>query len=95
MVGHDSYKVDTIVQFYPGPLIMKKDLTKEEKLKELHKKRDETIEKLNGLYKNFRGVIHEDSASEMKYTQIRVLESFIESLNAEIKSLEGNQSSSK
>ena len=67
---------------------MDKKLTKAEKLIELHRKREETIEKLNGLYKNFRGVIHESSDSEMKYTQIRVLESFIESLNAEIKALE-------
>ena len=67
---------------------MDKKLTKVEKLKELHQKRDDVIEKLKGLYKNFRGVIHEDSASEMKYTQIKVLEGFIESLNAEIKTLE-------
>jgi hypothetical protein len=62
--------------------------TKEEKLKELHKKRNEAIAKLEDLHKNFRGVHHEDSASEIKYTQIMVLESFVESLNAEIKSLE-------
>ena len=66
---------------------MDKKLTKVEKLIELHRKREETIEKLNSLYKNFRGVIHESSDSEMKYTQIRVLEGFIESLNAEISSL--------
>ena len=64
--------------------------TKEEKLKELHTKRDEAIVKLEDLHKNFRGVHHEDSASEIKYTQIMVLESFVESLNAEIKSLESN-----
>lgn len=74
---------------------MHKQLSKSEKLAELHKKRDETIEKLNGLYKNFRGVIHESSDSEMKYTQIRVLEGFIESLNSEIRALEEPQSSSK
>ncbi len=64
--------------------------SKEEKLKELHEKRDEAIQKLEELHKNFRGVHHEDSASEIKYTQIMVLESFVESLNAEIKSLESN-----
>jgi len=78
---------------------MNKTLTNAQKIADLHKKRVEIIEKLTGLYKNFRGVIHEDSASEMKYTQIRVLESFIESINAEIKSLEddgsGDQSSSR
>lgn len=62
--------------------------TKKEKLKELHAKRDESIKKLEELHKNFRGVHHEDSASEIKYTQIMVLESFVESLNSEIKSLE-------
>jgi uncharacterized coiled-coil DUF342 family protein len=74
---------------------MDKPISKEQKIADLHKKREEIIEKLNGLYKNFRGVIHEDSASEMKYTQIKVLESFIESINAELKTLEGPQSSSK
>lgn len=62
--------------------------TKEEKLKELHDKRNEVIAKLENLYKNFRGVHHEDSASEIKYTQIKVMESFITSLDAEIKTLE-------
>ncbi len=74
---------------------MDQPLTKAEKLKQLHQKREEVIIKLNGLYKNFRGVIHESSDSEMKYTQIKVLEGFIESLNAEIKALETPQSSSK
>ena len=64
------------------------DIKKEQKLKELHEKRNEVIAKLENLYKNFRGVHHEDSASEIKYTQIKVMESFIESLNTEIKSLE-------
>ena len=59
-----------------------------EKLKELHGKRDESIKKLEELYKNFRGVKHEDSSSEIKYVQIKVLEGFVESINAEIKSLE-------
>ncbi len=62
--------------------------SKQEKLKELHAKRDEIIKHLEGLHKNFRGVHHEDSASEIKYAQIKVYESFVESLNQEIKSLE-------
>ncbi|HSX49095.1 MAG TPA: hypothetical protein VLE44_02455 [Candidatus Saccharimonadales bacterium] len=66
-------------------------IIKSQKLKELHQKRDDAIEKLENLYKNFRGVHHEDSASEMKYTQIKVMESFIESLNEEIKSLESKK----
>jgi uncharacterized coiled-coil DUF342 family protein len=65
-------------------------MDKKKKLKELHEKRDETIKKLEELYKNFRGVKHEDSASEIKYTQIKVFEGFIESLNTEIKNLENS-----
>lgn len=61
---------------------------KEEKLKELYQKREETIKKLEELYKNFHGVKHENSASEIKYTQIMVLEGFVESLNTEIRQLE-------
>ena len=58
------------------------------KIKALQKQKQEAIEKLEGLYKNFRGVKHEDSASEIKYVQIKVLEDFINSIDAEIKSLE-------
>lgn len=65
-------------------------MDKTQKLKELHEKRTEAIAKLEALYKNFRGVHHEDSASEIKYTQIKVLESFITSYDEEIKSLESN-----
>lgn len=60
----------------------------QEKLKELYQRRDETVKKLEELYKNFRGVKHESSDSEIKYTQIKVLEGFVESLNEEIKALE-------
>ncbi len=58
------------------------------KVQELLRQRKEAIEKLEGLYKNFRGVKHEDSSSEIKYVQIKVLEDFINSIDAEIKSLE-------
>lgn len=62
--------------------------SRSQKLKALKKQKAEAEEKLAGLYKNFRGVIHEDSASEMKYTQIKVLEGFIISIDDEIRSLE-------
>jgi hypothetical protein len=65
--------------------------SKEEKLKELHQKRNEVIKELEEKYKNFRGVHHEDSTSEIKYTHIKVLESFIASLDAEIKALENSE----
>jgi hypothetical protein len=60
------------------------------KIQQLKKQKEEAEAKLANLYKNFRGVIHEDSSSEMKYTQIKVLESFIISIEEEIKSLEKN-----
>ncbi|MEK7497628.1 MAG: hypothetical protein AAB656_01785 [Patescibacteria group bacterium] len=55
------------------------------KHKELLKKKEEAIEKLNFLYKGFHGVRHEDSASEIRYTQIKVLEDYINSINEELK----------
>jgi hypothetical protein len=57
------------------------------KLKELQTKKKAVQEKLKNLYLNFRGVRHESSSDEMKYTQIKVLEAYIESLEAEIKSM--------
>lgn len=66
--------------------------SKAEKLKELHTKRNEIIAHLENLHRNFRGVHHEDSASEIKYAQIKVYESFVESLNAEIRQLENESS---
>jgi flagellar biosynthesis chaperone FliJ len=69
---------------------MDKTINKVEKLADLHKQRDEAIVKLENYYKNFRGVHHEDSASEIKYMQIKVMESFVESLNTEIKQLESS-----
>lgn len=62
--------------------------SKVKKLRELHMQRSETVKKLEELYKNFHGVKHESSDSEIKYTQIKVLEGFVESLNEEIKALE-------
>ena len=62
-------------------------LTKEEKIEMLLKKRTDTLEKLKELYKHFHGVKHENSSSEIKYTQIKVLEGFVDSLNKELISL--------
>ncbi len=60
---------------------------KEKKIKELKEKKEKYEEKLKFLYKNFRGVIHEDSSSEIKYTQIKVYESFIHSIEDELRAL--------
>ena len=64
-----------------------KPQTREEKIESLLTKRQETLEKLTELYKHFHGVKHENSASEIRYTQIKVLEGFVESITQELKSL--------
>lgn len=58
-----------------------------EKHAELVKKKAEYEEKLKKLYLGFRGVRHEDSASEIRYTQIKVYESFIHSIDEELRTL--------
>lgn len=57
------------------------------KIEELQEKKRVAEEKLAGLYIGFRGVIHENSASEIRYTQIKVTEAYIQSLDDEIKSI--------
>lgn len=63
------------------------DLKDNKKYQELLEKRNRYEDKLEGFYRNFRGVIHEDSSSEMKYTQIKVYESFIKSIDEELKKM--------
>lgn len=63
-------------------------ISNSQKIKKLQKERDEMIIKLKSLYVGFHGVRHEDSASEMRYTQIKVTEGYINSLSEEIKGLE-------
>lgn len=64
-----------------------KILSKEQKISSLLKKREETLETLKELYKHFHGVKHENSASEIRYTRIKVLEGFVQSLDEELTSL--------
>lgn len=59
----------------------------QEKYNHLIEKRAKYEEKLKNLYKGFRGVRHEDSASEIRYTQIKVYESFINSIDDEIRAM--------
>ena len=54
------------------------------KYQELLKKRAEYEEKLKKAYIGFRGVRHENSASEIRYTQIKVYEGFINSIDEEL-----------
>lgn len=58
-----------------------------EKIKYLYEEKARLSEKLKGLYKNFRGVHHEDSVSEMKYTTLRVYEAHLRSVDDELRSL--------
>jgi hypothetical protein len=62
-------------------------LSKEEKIQQLLVKRQDTLDKLKELYKHFHGVKHENSASEIRYTRIKVLEGFIQSIDLELQSL--------
>jgi hypothetical protein len=64
-----------------------------QKIEELSQKKKFYEDKLAFLYRNFRGVHHEDSNSELKYTQIKVYEDFIRSIDAELKALQAPASS--
>lgn len=55
------------------------------KLQELKAKRDKYKEKLTNMYKNFRGVKHENSLSELRYSEIKVYEDLLNSVEEEIK----------
>lgn len=58
-----------------------------EKIVRLLTEKEKYDKRLKDLYRNFRGVIHEDSSSEMKYTTIKVLEAHVHSINDELKTL--------
>ncbi len=66
---------------------MQNNKTPEERIKDLQEKRVQYDTKLTAMYKNFRGVKHENSDSEIKYTMIKVYEDFIRSIDDEIKML--------
>ena len=59
-------------------------MDKHKKLQELIKKRDEYQAQVTELYKHFHGVKHENALSELRYSQIKVYEDFVNSLNEEI-----------
>ena len=66
---------------------MNKIQTREEKIKHLREERERLSEKVKFLRKNFRGVHHEDSASEMKYTTLKVYEAHLQSVEDELRAL--------
>jgi hypothetical protein len=63
-------------------------LTREQKIARLKEEQEQLREKYNKLFKTFRGVIHEDSSSEMKYTMIKVMEAHLASIHEELLILE-------
>lgn len=63
----------------------KEEKEKYDKLVEEHKK---IAEKLEYLHRGFRGVSHENSAAEMRYTTIQVYEAHIRSIEEAMKELE-------
>lgn len=59
-----------------------------QKLEELKAKLKEYEEKLAEKLKGYRGVIHEDAASELKHAQVEVYRSMVYGLQYEIRQLE-------
>jgi hypothetical protein len=57
------------------------------KLGELLKKKKQVEAKLEFKLKHFRGVPHESASGELAYSDIKVLEDFLESIKVEIASL--------
>lgn len=61
-----------------------------QKLIELKARKEKYKDKLRGMYKNFRGVVHENSLSELRYSEIKVYEDLLNSVSEEIIKLEKN-----
>lgn len=57
------------------------------RIKELEKKKTEAEAELAERYKYFHGVRHENASSEIKYSQIKVLEGYVHTLEEEISAL--------
>jgi len=63
------------------------DLTKDQirtKIEELKRKKAEKEEKYKHKMRFYRGVIHESAASELKHQEVKVLESYLTSIDKEI-----------
>lgn len=68
-------------------LIALRKMAPNKRIKVLEKKRAEAEAELKERYKYFHGVRHESASSEIKYSQIKVLESYINTLAEEIRGL--------
>ncbi len=58
-----------------------------QKIKELEVKLDEAESKYKERLARFRGVPHESAAGELSYSDLKVAESFVQSIKEEIESL--------
>jgi len=63
----------------------------DKKLASLIKKRDEYKEKLVEMYKHFHGVKHESAHSELQYSEIKVYEDMLNSVVAEIETIQSGK----
>lgn len=62
-------------------------LPDEEKLKALLKKLEEAEAKLKFRLGHFRGVPHESASGELAYSELKVLEDYVEGLKKEVETL--------
>ena len=67
---------------------MKSYITDRDKLTALLKKKEDIEAKLKFRMSHFRGVAHESASGELAYSELKVLEDFLESIKAEIASLQ-------
>lgn len=64
-----------------------KTLSDKEKLEALLNKLEEAEGKLKYKLRNFRGVPHESASGELAYSELKVLEDYVDSLKKEIEAL--------
>lgn len=68
-------------------IIALRKMAPSKRIRALEKKRAEAQAELAKRYKYFHGVRHESASSEIKHSQIKVLEGYVSTLQEEIKSL--------
>jgi hypothetical protein len=68
-------------------MIKKKILSDKEKLVALEKKLEVAEEKLKFRLGHFRGVPHESASGELAYSELKVLEDYVEGLKKEVRTL--------
>jgi hypothetical protein len=66
---------------------MKTAQTDQEKLAVLLKKLEDSEAKLKFRLSHFRGVAHESASGELAYSELKVLEDYVESLKREVAAL--------